>query len=377
MIPRESLEKQITDSIGLFPITALIGPRQCGKTTIAKSIAANRLSSFFDMENPAEYASLTQSPMILLDSLEGLIIIDEIQRVPGLFPILRVLADKPVKNRKFLILGSASPDLTKQASESLAGRVSFIEMSGLNFRDLGEDSWKKLWMRGSFPRSYLSNSEKESYTWRENFIKTFLERDIPQMGINIPSAALRRFWTMTAHYHGQVWNGSEFARSIGATEPTARKYFDLLSDAFVVRQLQPWHENLKKRQVKAPKVYIRDSGLLHTLLSLPDNTVFSHPKIGASWEGFVIEQILDLKNIDEAYFWATHAGAELDLLVFKDGKRIGYEIKYTDAPSRSRSMTTALNDLRLDELIIIYPGVQSYPIDEKIRAVGIKDLLNI
>ena len=375
LLQRKDLEKQIIDSLESSPITILLGPRQCGKTTIARSITQNRKSIFFDLENPSESGGLKQSPMLMLESLEGLVVLDEIQRAPELFPVLRVLADRKGANARFLILGSASPRLIREASESLAGRISFVDMSGFSLKDLGVENWKQAWMKGTFPRSYLSKSDSEGQKWREDFIRTFLERDIPQMGINIPAAALQRFWTMTAHYHGQIWNGSEFARSIGATEPTARRYVDILSDAYVVRQLQPWHENLKKRQVKSPKVYIRDSGLLHTLLSLPDNKILSHPKLGASWEGFIIEQILDISNTRGAYFWATHSGAELDLLIMKSGKRIGFEIKYTDAPARTRSMSIAIKDLKLDHLFVIYPGKQSYPIDQNIQAIGIFDLL--
>ena len=377
MIDRFALQNRILDSLESNPITAILGPRQCGKTTIARSLAKQTINTFYDLENPSDYSSLTQSPMLQLESNEGLIVLDEVQRIPALFPILRVLADKTSENRKFLILGSASPNLTKEASESLAGRISFVDMSGFSLNDLGYENWKKLWLRGSFPRAYLANTEKESYSWRENYIRAFLERDIPQMGISIPSAALRRFWTMTAHYHGQIWNGSEFARSIGATEPTARRYIDLLTDAYVVRQLQPWHENLKKRQVKSPKVFIRDTGILHTLLNLPDNKILSHPKLGGSWEGFIIEQILELTNSREAYFWATHAGAELDLLIFKGGRRIGFEIKYSDAPTRTRSMTIAQQDLNLDLLYVIYPGNKSYLLDKHIQVIGLGDLNSI
>lgn len=375
MIIRNSLRNRITNSLESNPITSLLGPRQCGKTTIARTFANVSAFSFFDLENPSDYSSLTQSPMLQLESREGLIVLDEVQRVPELFPILRVLADIPSANRKFLILGSASPNLTKGASESLAGRISFIDMSGFSLQDMGQENWQKIWLRGTFPRAYLAKSENESYAWRENYIRTFLERDIPQMGISIPTAALRRFWTMTAHYHGQVWNGSEFARSIGATEPTARKYIDLLTDAYVVRQLQPWHENIKKRQVKSPKVYIRDTGILHTLLNLPENKIMSHPKLGSSWEGFIIEQILELTNTREAYFWATHAGAELDLLIFKDGRRIGFEIKFSDAPTRTRSMMIAQQDLILDKLYVIYPGNKSYPLDKNIEVIGVSEIL--
>jgi predicted AAA+ superfamily ATPase len=341
---------------------------------MANFIADQTEHTFFDLENPTDYTSIIQSPMLQLESLEGLIVLDEVQRVAEIFPILRVLADKPKK--KFLILGSASPNLTKVASESLAGRISFIDMSGFSLEDLGQEYWKNVWLRGSFPRSYLAQNDQISFSWRENYIRSFLERDIPQMGISIPSSALRRFWTMTAHYHGQIWNGSEFARSIGATEPTARRYIDILTDAYVVRQLQPWYENLKKRQIKSPKIYVRDSGLLHALLNLPDNKILTHPKLGGSWEGFIIEQILEITNTREAYFWATHAGAELDLLIFKGGKRIGFEVKYSDAPSRTRSMSISLQDLNLERLYIIYPGDKSYPLDYNIQVVGMVDFLN-
>jgi predicted AAA+ superfamily ATPase len=377
MVPRTVLKKRILASIESNPITALLGPRQCGKTTIARIISDQRQNVFIDLENPADYASITQSPMTFLESKEGLIVLDEVQRAPEIFPILRVLADRSSKNRKFLILGSASPGITKKASESLAGRISFIDMGGFDLQDLGVENWQKLWQRGSFPLSYLAENEEKSHSWRENFLRSFLERDIPQMGIRIPAAALRRFWTMTAHYHGQIWNGSEFARSISVTEPTARKYLDLLTDAYVVRQLQPWYENLKKRQVKSPKVYIRDSGILHALLNLPGSTIFSHPKLCASWEGFIIEQILGHLKSGEAYFWATHAGAELDMLMFRSGKRLGFEIKFTDAPTRTKSMLTAQKDLNLYHLYVVYPGSQSYPLDERIQAIGINDLLDV
>ena len=374
MVPRTDLEKRILDSIESFPVTAILGPRQCGKTTMARSITGNFESLYLDLEDPRDYARIAQSPMHVLESQRGLIVLDEIQRLPDIFPILRVLSDRKPNLRKFLILGSASPHLTRNASETLAGRISFIDISGFSIPDVGDKNWEKIWLRGSFPRAYLAKSDDESHQWKENFIRTFLERDIPQMGISIPSASLRRFWTMTAHYQGQVWNGSEFARSIGATEPTARRYIDILTDAYVVRQLQPWYENLKKRQVRSPKIFIRDSGMLHALLNLPGKMILSHPKLGASWEGFIIEQILEISNTREAYFWATHAGAELDLLLFKSGKRIGFEIKYSDAPIRTKSMVIALDDLKLDQIFVIYPGTGSYTIDKKIRVIGMDDL---
>lgn len=377
MIERYDLQSRIIRALESNSVTALLGPRQCGKTTIALHMASHMESEIFDLENPVDSQSLLQSPLLMLESRTGLVVLDEIQLHPELFPILRVLADRSDEQRKFLILGSASPNLIKGVSESLAGRVTFIDMGGLTLRDVGIGSWRKLWLRGSFPRSYTAEDEAESFSWRDHFIRAFLERDLPQMGITVPAASIRRFWTMLAHFHGQVWNGSEFARAIGATEPTARKYLDLLSDAYVVRQLQPWHENLKKRQVKSPKVYVRDSGLMHVLLSLQGETVLAHPKLGASWEGFVIEQILEMTSCRDYYFWATHAGAELDLLLFLDGKRIGVEIKFTDAPRRTKSMLHALNDLKLDMLYVVYPGARSYPIDPMIKAIGVNDLFSV
>ncbi|MEN8227298.1 MAG: ATP-binding protein [Bacteroidota bacterium] len=373
-VSRTQLKKQIENSIKDFPVTALLGPRQCGKTTIARIIAKSSKSAFFDLENPSDIAGLSSSPMITLESQTGLVILDEIQRMPELLPLLRVLADRADHKAKYLILGSASPTLVRGVSESLAGRISFIDMSGFNLLDIGVVNWKKLWLKGSFPDSYLANSDSRSFKWRDNFIRTFLERDIPQLGISIPASSLRRFWTMVGHYHGQIWNGSEFARSIGASEPTAKKYLDILCDAYMVRQLLPWHENLKKRQVKSPKVYVRDSGILHSLLSLEAGQIFSHPKLGASWEGFVIEQILDIFSLREAYFWATHGGAELDLLVNFKGNRIGFEVKYSDAPVRTRSMKSAIEDLSLHYLYIVFPGKKGYALDKNIRVIGIEEL---
>ena len=275
----------------------------------------------------------------------------------------------------FLLLGSASPRLVRGVSESLAGRVSLIHMSGFDMLETGIENFQRLWLRGGFPRSYLAPDEGVSFAWRTDFVKTFLERDIPQLGITIPSFTLRRFWTMLAHYHGQVWNASEFARSLGSTQKTAARYLDILTDSFVVRQLQPWHENIKKRQIKAPKVYIRDSGLLHNLLNLVyERDVQQHPKLGASWEGFVIEQIAAMTGMDDLYFWATHGGAELDLLLFHKGRRIGIEIRYSDAPRTTKSMRIAIKDLKLDHLYIVYPGRKSFWLDQNILALSIRNL---
>ena len=374
IIPRTQLQDLVGDRLEHNPAVALLGPRQCGKTTLARMLSEGIPGDYFDLENPADLTRLS-APMTVLESLEGLVVIDEVQRLPELFPLLRVLIDTPAHQRSFLLLGSASPALIRNVSETLAGRISFINMSGFNISEVGVEHFRKLWIRGAFPRSYLAPDDKISYQWRRDFIQTFLERDIPQLGISIPSETLRRFWTMLAHYHGQVWNASEFARSLGSSQKTAQRYLDILSGAYMIRQIQPWYQNLKKRQVKAPKVYIRDSGLLHTLLTLASaKDVQSHPKLGASWEGFVIEQIASLKGTNELFFWATHSGAELDLLLFEHGKRTGFEIKYSDAPKITKSMRIALEDLQLDTLYIVTPGRTSYRLDEKIEVLSIFDL---
>jgi hypothetical protein len=337
-------------------------------------LAGDRVSTTFDLENPVGRRQLA-APMTALERLEGLVIIDEIQRQPELFEILRVLVDRPENAAQFLVLGSASPDLVKGTSESLAGRVGFVDLSGFVLGEVGQKERDRLWSRGGFPRSFLSPDDAASVEWRMGFVRTFLERDIPQLGITIPAETLRRFWTMVAHYHGQVWNAAEFARSLGASENTARRYLDILAGAYMVRVLPPWFENLKKRQVKAPKIYLRDSGLLHTLLQLPElHAVLGHPKLGASWEGFVLEHLLNLVNTRDAYYWATHGGAELDLLIFKSGKRFGFELKYTDAPALTRSMHIALRDLQLDHLWVVYPGSERYALHEKVTAVPLEEV---
>lgn len=369
MINRPIYTRRIDDSLKRSPITAILGPRQCGKTTLARSIGNTKQAHYFDLESPADQRRL-QNPELMLDTLSGLVILDEIQAKPELFSVLRVMVDKPDCSSRYLILGSASPDIVKNASETMAGRVEFIELSGFDLVETGEDSWRKLWLRGGFPRSFLARSEADSQIWRDGFIRTFLERDIPNLGIRIPPAAMRRFWTMLAHYHGQVWNGSELGRAMGVSDKTARSYLDLLTGTFMIRQLQPWHENLKKRQVKSPKIYLRDTGILHSLMDIPDfHSLTGNPKIGASWEGFVIDNILQVIRPPQAYFWATHSGAELDLLLFRQGRRYGIEIKYSDAPTVTRSMRTAGADLALDHLLLIYPGQHRYPMDTAITAV--------
>ncbi|UCD81353.1 MAG: ATP-binding protein [Desulfobacterales bacterium] len=375
MIPRPDVIQRIQQNFRVHPVTALLGPRQCGKTTLAKMLAENEPSEYFDLENPVDSRRLSQ-PLGMLEALTGLVIIDEVQRRPDLFEILRVLVDRSDHAARFLLLGSASPYLVRGVSESLAGRIGFVDLSGFQMSEVGADQIEQLWVRGGFPNSFLAENTSDSMVWRDNFIRTFLERDIPQLGITIPAETLRRFWTMVAHYHGQIWNAAEFARSLGTSENTARRYLDILSGAYMVRVLPPWFENIRKRQVKAPKIYIRDSGVLHALLQLSNMTdLRGHPKIGASWEGFGVEHIIAALQTRDAYFWATHAGAELDLMVTARGKRYGFEFKYADAPDRTRSMHIALQDLRLEHLYVVYPGKQEYRLDDKITAVPIKKIL--
>ncbi|MDQ6996969.1 MAG: ATP-binding protein [Mariprofundus sp.] len=364
MINRSHYLQTLAVAINRSPVTALLGPRQCGKTTLARLFGEQHSAHYFDLESPADQQRL-QNPELMFGQLQGLIILDEIQTKPELFNVLRVVVDKPGNSLKFLILGSASPHIIKNVSETLAGRVEFIELSGFN---LGEaDETRKLWLRGGFPRSFLADTETDSTAWREGFIRTFLERDIPMLGITIAPTAMRRFWTMLAHFHGQTWNASELGRSMGLSDKTVRSYLDILTSTFMIRQLQPWHENLRKRQVKAPKIYFRDSGLLHSLLNIPDyHHLTGNPRLGASWEGFAMEQVLQAMQPSEAYFWSTYSGAEVDLLLFKDGKRYGIEFKFNEAPKVTKSMHVAINDLSLDQLWIIYPGVNEYPVTDKI-----------
>lgn len=377
MLDRPLYLGRIDASFAVNPATAILGPRQCGKTTLAGLYAEGEKVHRFDLENPVDLRRL-EEPLQALQDLTGLVVLDEIQRRPKLFELLRVLLDRPDAPARFLLLGSASPALVKGVSESLAGRIGFVDLVGFNCWEVKASESQKLWLRGGFPRSFLAGSDAASALWREGFIRTFLERDIPQLGITVASETLRRFWTMVSHYHGQVWNGAELARSLGSSESAARHYLDILSGAYMVRRLPPWHENLKKRQVKAPKVYIRDAGLLHGLLGLETfEEVRSHPKLGASWEGFALENILSIANTRDAYFWATHAGAELDLLIFHRGKRLGFEIKYADAPGMTKSMHSALADLRLDAAWIVYPGDERYRIHEKVEVVPLRECREI
>lgn len=361
------------------PVVALLGARQVGKTTLAHALVKRRTgpSVRFDLEDPRDLAQLEEATLTL-GGLRGLVVLDEIQRRPGLFPVLRVLADRPRTPARFLVLGSAAPDLLRQGAETLAGRIAFHELGGLDVEEVGVARLDRLWFRGGFPRSYLAPSHRRSDEWRRNFIRTFLERDLPQFGVGLPSAALERFWTMLAHYHGQVWNSSEFARSFGVSHTTVRKYLDVLTGAFVVTQLRPWAENVGKRIVKSPKVYLSDSGLLHALLGLATPAdVMRHPKLGASWEGFMLAQVVRVLRArpEECFFWATHAGAELDLLVARGRRRWGFEFKRTDAPRITPSQRSALETLKLDRLDVIHAGTATFPLGRRVRAVAAADLL--
>lgn len=376
MINRTELAKSVLTGLEESPVTALLGARQTGKTTLAREIASQVSQNvhWFDLESMQGRRALEQTPEITLSSLTGLTVIDEVQRMPELFALLRPLADRPEQPARFLLLGSAAPELVRGASESLAGRIQFVQVPGLSLEETGSTQQDALWFRGGFPRSFLAASDAASRRWLDGFVKTFLERDIPQLGINIPAQTLRRFWNTTAHYHGQILNASELARTMDITPRTARHYLDILCGAFMVRLLPAWSTNLKKRQVKAPKLYLRDSGLLHALLELNSlHELRAHPRYGASWEGFALEQILSQFGERNAFFWATQRGAELDLLLHRSGKRWGFEFKCSDAPRSTRSMHIALEDLQLERLFVIYPGALRYALHEKIEAVPLKE----
>lgn len=373
MIKRIQWQHQIKTALTRSRILTLVGPRQCGKTTLAHEFVVEDSVNYFDLEDPVSLARLDE-PMTALASLNGLIVIDEIQRRPDLFPVLRVLADRKSFNGQFLILGSASGALLRQSSETLAGRMETLHLRGFNLQELGQNTQAQHWLRGGFPLSYLASNETNSLKWRKAFIQTLLERDFPQWGIRTAATTLWRFWTMLAHYHGQTWNAAEFARAMGVGESTTRRYLDLLSDAFMVRQLQPWHANIRKRQVKSPKIYIHDSGLLHQLLGITnERDLLTHPKIGASWEGYVIEEVLSAIQPDEAWFWATHQKAEIDLLLRKNGRMLGVECKRTDAPKITPSTRIALTDLKLEKIIIVYPGVKRFPLSEQVEVVPLAE----
>ena len=356
------------------PVVLLLGPRQCGKTTLARQFIKGLKAEYFDLESPADFRRLDQ-PMTALESLRGWVVIDEAQLKPELFTILRVLADRRPIWTRFLLLGSASPDLVKGTSESLAGRVALIPVSGFDLSETGQKALRRLWWRGSFPRSFLAQSNDISRQWRADFIQTFLERDLRRFGVQVPPNTLRRFWNMVTHYHGQIWNASEIGRSLGESHTTVRRHLDILCDAFVMRQLPPWFENIGKRQIKSPKVYLRDTGLLHELLGIDSfASLESHPKLGASWEGFALEQTLRISGDRDAYFWHTQGGAELDLMLHINGKRFGLEFKYADAPVLSKSLKIAQADLKLERVFVVHPGRKSYPLNEWAESLSIDDL---
>ena len=367
MIARPVDKKILTGLLREFPVTAILGPRQCGKTTMARGFAADH---YFDLENPRD-AAMFETPQLALESLSGLIVIDEVQRARNLFPLIRHLVDTR-RDQRYLILGSASGELLRQSAESLAGRVAFHELGGFRLSDVGTDRWRRLWLRGGLPRSYTARNDEMSGRWREQYVATFLERDIPQLGITIPAATLRRFWLMLCHYHGQVLNFSELGRSFGVSDMTVRRYVEILESAFVVRLLQPWHANLGKRLVKRPKLYLRDSGLLHTLLSIrTTRDLATHNKLGASWEGFALEvaaRAIGRRN-EELFFWATHSGAEVDMFWRERGRNWAIEVKYADAPRFTPSMASAMKDLELDRLWVIYPGGQTYALARNVTAL--------
>jgi predicted AAA+ superfamily ATPase len=374
LIRRPKYFEQLEIAIGRSPITALLGPRQAGKTTLARMYAENKHATYFDLEYFPDRQRL-QNPEYVLGGLYGVVVFDEIQTMPELVSLLRVQVDRPENKSQYLILGSASPNLMRKVSESLAGRVEFVDLTGFNLFEVNRIDQQRLWVRGGFPRSFLAESDTDSIAWREGFLRTFLERDIPQLGLRIPAVTIRRFWSMLAHYHGQTWNASALARSMGLSNNTIRSYLDILTGTFMVRQLPPWFVNIKKRQVKSPKVFIRDSGILHHLLNISDfHTLMGHPVVGASWEGFVLEQVFSVLQTRDLYYWATYEGAELDLLFFHGGESYGIEIKFSSAPKVTKSMRIALRDLNLGHLWVIHTGSDTFPVDDKITFLSLPDL---
>ncbi|MBI2118524.1 MAG: ATP-binding protein [Elusimicrobia bacterium] len=369
--------QRIEHAFRVTPVVAILGPRQCGKTTLAHQFGDSR-AIYFDLEDERDLVKL-DDPFLTLESLKGLVVIDEIQRAPDLFKTLRVLVDRPGRKSRFLILGSASRDLIRQSSETLAGRISYLELTPFSCQELGEKNIEKLWVRGGFPRSFLASSSNVSAAWRMEYVSTFLERDIPALGFRIPFRLLRRFWTMLAHYHGQIFNASEIGQSLGLAHTTVRHYLDILCGTFMIRQLNPWVENMGKRLVKSPKIYFRDSGILHTFLETADERALKfHPKVGSSWEGFALEEVIrstQARN-EEIFFWATHNQAELDLLISRENRRIGFEFKRTSSPHLTRSMQIALKDIKLSELIVIFPGIDEFPLAPHVKAIGLKKFIS-
>jgi predicted AAA+ superfamily ATPase len=374
VISRNDALNRLETALDENPVAALLGPRQCGKTTLARGLAERRGGHWFDLESAEDRMALAQ-PELTLRKLSGLVVIDQIQRAPEIFTTLRPLADRRETPARFLILGSASPEIVRGVSESLAGRVGFVDLGGFHLGEVPLDGLDALWLRGGFPRSFLAATESASCRWRSDFVRTFLERDLPQLGIRTASETLRRFWTMVGHFHGQTWNAAELARSLGASEGTARNHLDILCGTYVVRRLAPWQTNLGKRELRAPKVYVRDSGLLHSLLGIRTRRdLLSHPKLGASWEGHALEQTLALCGSNDSYYWGTHNGAELDLLLFRGGKSYGVEFKVADGPTMTRSLHVALADLGLERAWIVHPGDKRYPVHDRVEALPLKDL---
>lgn len=374
-LPRPRPLGELRRALKRSPVVALLGARQCGKTTLAHELEG-ATTHVFDLERSVDRQALSAAPERTLSPLRGLVVLDEVQTMPQLLPVVRVLADRRETPARFLLLGSASPDLVQGASESLAGRVAFVYLSGFDVTEVGPDAAAALWERGGFPRSFLAEDDAASYAWRQDFIETFLSRDAARFGISLPPEGLRRFWTMLAHVHGGTLNASELGRALSLDQKTASRYVDILAGAFLVRRLPPWFENTRKRVVKAPKIYLRDSGLVHALLGLRSGAeVRSHPRFGASWEGFALEQVVGLMQAErDAHFWRTHAGAELDLLITRGGQRYGFEFKFADAPGTTRSMRVAMEDLGLKRLFVVYPGARRFDLDEDIVAVPLAHL---
>ena len=374
MVPRDGHRRALERLLSRAPVVALLGARQVGKTTLAREIARRRKgpTHVFDLESSADVARLAD-PLLTLSPLRGLVVIDEVQRRPDLFPSLRVLADRPRRPARFLVLGSASPDLLRQSAETLAGRIAHYELPGFTLSEVTPRDTGRLWLRGGFPPSYTARGHADSYRWRGDFIRTFLERDVPQLGIAISSAVLERFWSMLAHYHAQVWNGSELGRALGVSHHAVRRYLDALESTYMLRSLKPWSASLKKRQVKSPKIYIRDSGLLHYFLGLTTHAELErHPKIGASWEGFILENLIQALGLEprQCHYWATHSGPEIDLVVQRGSRLRGFEIKRTSSPTLTRSMRSAMDDLGLSRLDVIHAGDHSFPLAKNVRAIA-------
>lgn len=380
MIARTAYLTRVTKLLEQFPVVCLLGARQVGKTTLARQLAGpfSGPVARYDLEDPDDLARLGE-PMLELRGKKGLVVLDEIQRRPELFPVLRVLADQRPRRARFLVLGSAGPLLLKQSSETLAGRVAYLELPPFYIAEVPRPHWMRLWLRGGFPDSFLARSDAASMLWRRRFRQTFVERDIPALQLPYTPAApaLGRFWAMLAHVHAEILNWSELGRSMGVSDLTARRYVDLLEGALMIRQLKPWHENLSKRQVKSPKLYFRDSGMLHLQLGIETSKQLDlHPRVGASWEGFILEQVRELFRAepDECFFWRTERGAELDMLVLRRGRRWGFEVKRTTAPALTPSMRHALADLKLDGLWVVHAGEKTFSLASKVTAVAWSEL---